>query len=79
MPSNLADWVGSGQEVFKSHGSGRVGSDQVVLNSHGSSRLSGFHNLAGGVGSIRNVSKFLWVGSGKLIGSANPTGPDSTN
>ena len=57
--SNLAGRVGSGQEVLKSHGSGRVGSGRV-----GSSRVKRFRNLAGRVGSGQEVLKSR--GSGQV-------------
>ena len=61
---NIADRVGSGQEVSKSHGSGRVVTIAFTISRVGSGRVKRFQNLAGRVGSGQEVFKISRVGSG---------------
>ena len=70
----LSKYRGSGQEAFKSHGSGRVGPKVFNISRVGSGRVRGLQFLAGGVRSGQDMSKFSGVGSD--IGSADPTRPD---
>ena len=54
---NLAGRVGSGDDILKSHGLGRVGSRGFKISRAGSGRVNRLQNLAGQVGSGQEVSK----------------------
>ena len=72
--SNHAGWVKLGQEFFKSHGSGRLGSRASKISRVRSGQVRGFPNIAGRIGSDKDVSKHSRVGSGQLT-RLDPTRP----
>ena len=60
---NLRGWVGSGQERFKSRGSGQVGSKGFLISRFGSGPVKEKKKLTGQVTSTQEAMKSLRIGS----------------